>query len=104
MPSIVLGELQAGFRLGTRAGFRMFASSTNSWTTRWWRSCPWTRSLHKSTEKYSPTCGARGRPLPTNDIWIAATAVRAGASVLTFDEHFREIVRVGSLVLEPPVT
>ena len=41
----------------------------------------------------------RGRPLPTNDIWIAATAARMGATVLTFDDHFREIVRVGSLVL-----
>ena len=41
----------------------------------------------------------RGRPLPTNDIWVAATAARAGATVLTFDDHFREIDRVGSLVL-----
>lgn len=42
----------------------------------------------------------KGRPLPTNDIWVAATAARAGATVLTFDEHFREIARVGSLILE----
>ena len=40
-----------------------------------------------------------GRPLPTNDIWIAATAVRFGATVLTFDAHYREIGRVGSIVL-----
>ena len=41
-----------------------------------------------------------GCPPPTNDVWIAATAARAGATVLTFDEHFREISRVGSLILE----
>lgn len=41
-----------------------------------------------------------GRPLPTNDIWIAASSARAGALVLTFDRHFEEIVRVGSVVLE----
>lgn len=41
-----------------------------------------------------------GTPLPTNDIWIAATAIHAGAAVLTFDAHFREIARVGALVLE----
>ena len=41
----------------------------------------------------------KGRPLPTNDIWIAATAARAGTTVLTFDEHFREIARVGSIIL-----
>ena len=42
----------------------------------------------------------KGTPLPTNDIWIAATAIRAGATVLTFDAHFREIARVAVLVLE----
>jgi len=42
---------------------------------------------------------AQGTPLPTNDIWIAAVAARVGATVLTFDEHFCAIQRVGSLVL-----
>lgn len=40
-----------------------------------------------------------GRPLPVNDVWIAACAARAGATVLTFDTHFSAISRVGSLVL-----
>lgn len=40
-----------------------------------------------------------GTPLPTNDIWIAAVAAREGATVVTFDEHFRAILRVGSVVL-----
>jgi len=40
-----------------------------------------------------------GSPLPTNDIWIAATAARAGALVLTYDNHFERITRVGSLLL-----
>jgi predicted nucleic acid-binding protein len=31
--------------------------------------------------------------------WIAATAARHGASVLTFDEHFQHIGRVGSVVV-----
>ena len=40
-----------------------------------------------------------GTPVPTNDVWIAATAARHGASVLTFDEHFQQIGRVGSVVV-----
>lgn len=40
-----------------------------------------------------------GTPLPTNDIWIAAAAVRVGSVVLTFDAHFEKISRVGALVL-----
>jgi tRNA(fMet)-specific endonuclease VapC len=41
-----------------------------------------------------------GTPVPTNDLWVAAMAVREGATVLTYDDHFRRIVRVGCLVLK----
>ncbi len=40
-----------------------------------------------------------GTPIPTNDIWIAAVAARAGAAVLTYDSHFRSISRAGSRIL-----
>lgn len=40
-----------------------------------------------------------GTPIPTNDIWIAATAATVGAVVLSFDDRFRAVARVGSLVL-----
>ena len=43
-----------------------------------------------------------GTPLPTNDIWIAATAARFGAAVLTYDTHFGGIGRIGSVILEAP--
>jgi predicted nucleic acid-binding protein len=41
-----------------------------------------------------------GRPLPTNDIWIAASAARAGATLLAYDYHFAAVERIGALVLE----
>ncbi len=44
-----------------------------------------------------------GRPLPANDVWIAASAARAGATLPTFDAHFRSVARVGTLVLRTPV-
>lgn len=44
-----------------------------------------------------------GTPVPVNDIWIAATAARAGVPVLTYDRHFRYIRRVDSIILKPPV-
>ncbi len=46
----------------------------------------------------------KGCPLPANDVWIAATAARAGSSVLTFDERLESVARVGSLVLAQPST
>ena len=33
----------------------------------------------------------KGKPIPTNDIWIAASAVQHGYTLATRDNHFREI-------------
>jgi predicted nucleic acid-binding protein len=40
-----------------------------------------------------------GIPLPSNEVWIGACAAATGATVLTYDAHFRHIRRVGSIVL-----
>src|SRR2546430_7848495 len=34
---------------------------------------------------------AKGKPIPDNDIWIAATAVVHGLPIVTNDQHFREL-------------
>ena len=34
---------------------------------------------------------ARGTPIPTNDIWIAACAMEHGARVATSDSHFGQV-------------
>jgi predicted nucleic acid-binding protein len=34
---------------------------------------------------------AKGRPIPTNDIWIAANAMKHGLALYSFDGHFEEI-------------
>jgi tRNA(fMet)-specific endonuclease VapC len=33
----------------------------------------------------------KGRPIPRNDVWIAAVALEHGLQLLTLDIHFREI-------------
>lgn len=98
VPSVVVGELCAGFLLGTRAdeNRRELSELLDHPVV----------EILAITEDVALIYGEivvdlrhRGRPLPTNDIWIAATAARAGASILTFDRHFRDITRVGALVL-----
>jgi len=42
---------------------------------------------------------AKGRPIPTNDIWIAANAMKNGLALYSFDKHFEEIE---GLLLFPP--
>jgi tRNA(fMet)-specific endonuclease VapC len=34
---------------------------------------------------------ARGRPIPENDLWIAAIALQYSLTLATRDDHFREI-------------
>jgi tRNA(fMet)-specific endonuclease VapC len=34
---------------------------------------------------------AKGRPLPENDIWIAAIAIQHGLTLVSRDRHFEEI-------------
>ena len=33
----------------------------------------------------------KGQPIPTNDLWIAASALEHGAALLTRDAHFTQI-------------
>jgi len=34
---------------------------------------------------------AKGRPIPENDIWIAALAIQHGLTLITDDAHFQEV-------------
>ena len=51
--------------------------------------CDGTTALHYGRIK--TTLRARGRPIPENDIWIAAIAQQHGLTVVSRDLHFREI-------------
>ncbi len=35
---------------------------------------------------------AMGKPIPINDVWIAAHALQSASSLLTFDAHFNHII------------
>ena len=39
----------------------------------------------------------KGTPIPTNDIWIAATAFQNGLKIYTMDSHFKKIPGVNLL-------
>ena len=98
VPSVAVGELCAGFLLGTRAdeNFDALGEFLDHPVV---DVLPITEEVARIYGEIFLDLRQRGCRLPTNDIWIAATAARAGASVLTFDDHFREIARVASVVL-----
>jgi len=101
VPAVVLGELRTGFALGRKA-----AENESELAAFLQNAVVEVLDVDDSASRvYADIVTAlrkSGTPLPTNDIWIAAVAAREGAAVLTFDEHFRFIQRVGSVVLSAP--
>ncbi|MGH7572150.1 MAG: PIN domain-containing protein [Gemmatimonadota bacterium] len=101
MPAIVLGELLVGFLLGSRR-------EENEETLRVFLANPAVEELGVDREvsrhyaEIVVDLRRIGTLIPTNDIWIAATAAQAGAIVLSYDDHFEAVARVGSMVLTEP--
>jgi len=98
LPAVVLGELWMGFLLGGRqernvAELREFLENPNV------HEIAVDGDVARIYAEITVALRRAGTPLPTNDIWIAAAAANTGATVLTYDGHFRDIARVGSLVL-----
>jgi predicted nucleic acid-binding protein len=99
VPAIVIGELLSGFAQGRQASrnereLEEFLANPAVETL------PVDRDVARFYSEIFTSLKASGTPLPINDVWVAATAARAGASVLTFDAHFSKINRVGSLILK----
>jgi predicted nucleic acid-binding protein len=103
MPAVVVGELWTGFLLGGR-------TESNGEELRRFLAHPVVEELPIDGETariYAEIVVAQRRaaaPLPSNDLWIAAAAARAGAPILTYDAHFRAVARVGAVVLLPDGT
>ena len=87
VPLIVLGELLAGFAAGSRTG-------KNRAELDQFMASPRVRILlpdEKTARQYADiyvALRAAGRPIPTNDLWIAALARQHRLQLLTFDRHF----------------
>jgi tRNA(fMet)-specific endonuclease VapC len=100
IPSVALGELWIGFLLGeqlekNRTELAEFLS---------WPQVEEISIDHEVSRIYAQMAVSlrrAGTPIPTNDIWIAAAGVRAGAPVLTYDDHFESIQEGRSIVLSP---
>lgn len=101
VPSIVVGELWIGFLLGEHPQ-RNQVDLTEFLRHPVVEELPVDGEIGQIYAEIVVALRKSGTPLPSNDIWIAAAAARAGATVLTYDSHFSAIRRVGSLVLRSP--
>lgn len=99
VPAITLGELRTGFLLGSRRE-RNEAELTAFLDHPAVEVLPVDAETSRHYSEIVAELRRAGTPVPTNDIWIAATAARSGTIVLSRDNHFERIARVGSIVLD----
>ena len=90
LPAIVIGELLAGFRIGTKEGKNREQLLTFLQTDR----ISVVDVTTETADFYAFVVNmlkTTGKPIPTNDIWIAACALEHGSRLLTLDKHFRNV-------------
>ena len=90
MTPIVLGELLAGFEGGTklqqnRIQLQQFLECSRI------KTYPITSDTAQFFSQIYSCLKRKGKPIPTNDMWIAAQALEHGFFVCTYDKHFHEI-------------
>lgn len=90
VPSVVLGELEFGFLNGTRR-------DENRRKLMEFLRHPHVEVAavdHRTAEIYAELLfflRSKGKPIPTNDIWIAAQARQSGGELAARDGHFAEL-------------
>ena len=100
---VVLGELRAGFLNGTRLRDNLHELADFLASPR----VSIALVDEETAERYAIIVDAlrrAGTPIPTNDIWIAASAMQHGSTLLTTDPHFQAVSQVVSEVFEPRPT
>ncbi|MDE0037226.1 MAG: type II toxin-antitoxin system VapC family toxin [Gammaproteobacteria bacterium] len=87
MPIVVVGELLYGFRYGSRGEdnvreLHLFLGNSRVDVV------ATTMTTADRYARIASALRAKGRPIPTNDIWIAAHAMETGADLVSSDQHF----------------
>lgn len=97
---VIVGELLAGFKKGSRA-------RQNEYRLREFMAEPRVTVLSVDEEtavRYAAIkdyLRREGTPIPTNDLWIAATAFQHGLRLQTFDGHFLRVPQILADFFEP---
>jgi tRNA(fMet)-specific endonuclease VapC len=90
---VVLGELYAGFAQGGR-------EKKNREILREFLASPRVQISvidEETAERYTAILTylwSKGKPIPTNDLWIASTAMQHGLKLITTDGHYRDVPQI----------
>jgi predicted nucleic acid-binding protein len=98
LPSVVIGELYFGFMKGSRQQFnekklhqfigrlRVEIINVNADVARKYA------IIYLSLQK-------KGTKIPINDVWIAASCMEVGGTLLTRDKHFKVVDQIETVIL-----
>lgn len=97
LPMVVVGELLFGFWNGSRykentQSLRSFVKEPSV------RLLPITWDTADLFGRISTSLRKKGKPIPTNDIWIAAHAIEARANLISSDPHFGNVDGLSRMV------
>ena len=99
LPVVVLGELEGGFGHGAKTALNralLDAFEKEAFV----HTLPVNQIVAKIYGEMYVELRKSGRPIPQNDMWIAAIAIAARVPLVTYDRHFD---RVPDLVTLAPV-
>jgi len=100
LSTIVIGELLYGFYHGSRFeanSARLTAFLNNPFV----RILPVSMTTADRFGRIATALRRRGRPIPNNDIWIAAHAMETGADLLSADAHFEAVEGLAWVPFKP---
>ena len=100
LPVTVLGELEGGFRAGSR--YRENRRALQELLDE-----PFVAMIETSQDvahrygKLFAELRRAGTPIPVNDIWIAAATMTVGAQLITFDRDFEAVAGLSLALFDP---
>ncbi len=98
IPSVVIGELQFGFMKGKKRRFnekhlQMFINRLKV------EIIPVDASVARKYAIIFLSLQKKGTKIPINDVWIAASCMEIGGTLLTMDKHFEVVDQIEATIL-----
>lgn len=90
LPVVALGELHFGFQCGSRAKANL-SQLEQFLENAYVDLVPVGRDTAERFGRIASALRSKGKPIPTNDIWIAAQAMETAAHLVSFDRHFGHV-------------
>ena len=100
IPTVVLGEFKSGVDPLTASGKRQLEVLDAFLDSPSVDIIPVTEDVSSAYARIFRTLKANGTPIPQNDIWIAACAMDAGATLISSDTHFAKIPLLDIRIIE----